>query len=65
LNFYVSFPDGVPTEQRAVVLAGGVALGAYQVGAIKALARELVEEDSKNGEKNIYSIVLLAHLLVE
>jgi hypothetical protein len=51
LNFYVSFPDGVPTKQRAVVLAGGVALGVYQVGAIKALARELVEEDSKNGKK--------------
>ena len=40
----------VPKSQRALVLAGGGALGAYQAGAIKALCNNLMEQDKKNGE---------------
>jgi NTE family protein len=48
----MSFCNDIPTKQRAIILAGGGALGAYQVGAIKALTKELVEEDNEEGEKN-------------
>jgi NTE family protein len=36
-------------RQRALVLQGGGALGAYEAGVIKALAKKLAEEDKKNG----------------
>ncbi len=39
-----------PKEQRALILAGGGALGAYQAGAIKALCNNLMEQDKKNGK---------------
>lgn len=42
----------VPKKQRALVLAGGGALGAYQAGAIKVLCNNLTEQDKKNGEHN-------------
>lgn len=42
----------IPKKQRALVLGGGGALGAYQVGVLKILSRRLVEEDKKNGEKD-------------
>lgn len=48
----MSLHNGVPKKQRALVLAGGGALGAYQVGVIKALTKELVEEEKEKGEKN-------------
>jgi predicted acylesterase/phospholipase RssA len=35
--------------QRALVLQGGGALGAYEAGVIKALAKKLTEEDDRNG----------------
>ena len=35
-------------KQRALVLQGGGALGAYQVGALKILSKKLIEEDQKN-----------------
>jgi NTE family protein len=35
--------------QRALVLQGGGALGAYEAGVVKALAKRLTEEDDKNG----------------
>lgn len=49
----MSFHFGIPTKQRAIVLAGGGALGAYQVGAIKALAKDLLKEDKKNGKNGL------------
>ena len=41
----------IPKKQRALVLGGGGALGAYQVGVLKGLSRRLIEEDKKNGEE--------------
>src|SRR6058998_1770869 len=41
----------IPKKQRALVLGGGGALGAYQVGVLKILSRRLMEEDKKNGEE--------------
>ena len=38
----------IPRKQRALVLQGGGALGAYQVGALKVLSKKLIEEDQKN-----------------
>jgi NTE family protein len=39
----------MPKIQRALVLQGGGALGAYEVGVIKALYEKLTKEDNKNG----------------
>jgi NTE family protein len=41
-----------PKMQRALVLAGGGALGAYQVGVLKALCKKLKEVDKKNHEED-------------
>jgi predicted acylesterase/phospholipase RssA len=37
-----------PEKQRALVLQGGGALGAYEVGAIKGLYETLTQEQAKN-----------------
>lgn len=42
----------IPKRQRALVLGGGGALGAYQLGVLKILSRRLIEEDKKNGEED-------------
>ena len=34
-------------QQRALVLGGGGALGAYQAGVLKILCKRLIEEDKK------------------
>ena len=39
---------GVPKTQRALVLQGGGALGAYEVGVIKALHEKLTEKEDEN-----------------
>jgi NTE family protein len=39
----------VPKLQRALVLQGGGALGAYEVGVIKRLSKKLQETDKKKG----------------
>jgi NTE family protein len=39
----------VPKTQRALVLQGGGALGAYEVGVIRALWEKLTEEDNEHG----------------
>ncbi|MPZ05408.1 MAG: hypothetical protein GEU26_03155 [Nitrososphaeraceae archaeon] len=36
--------------QRALVLQGGGALGAYEMGAYKALCEKLISKDNSNGE---------------
>ena len=40
----------VPDKQRALILQGGGALGAYEVGAFKALIKKIPEIDAKNQE---------------
>ena len=49
----------LPNIQRALILQGGGALGAYEVGVIKALYEKLTEEDSKNGynDKPLFDII--------
>ncbi|VFJ13668.1 patatin-like phospholipase family protein [Candidatus Nitrosocosmicus franklandus] len=42
----------IPDKQRVLILQGGGALGAYQVGAFKALAEELPKMDANRGETN-------------
>jgi hypothetical protein len=42
----------IPKTQRALVLQGGVALGAYEAGVYKALYQKLIKEDERNGEKD-------------
>ena len=44
--------NAVPNIQRALILQGGGALGAYEVGVIKALYEKLTDEDVKNGYNN-------------
>jgi len=38
--------------QRALVLAGGGALGAYEVGVLKTLCKKLREKDKENHEED-------------
>ncbi len=42
----------IPSKQRALVLQGGGALGAYQVGVLKVLSKKIIEEDKKNAEQS-------------
>lgn len=42
----------IPDKQRVLILQGGGALGAYEVGAFKALSEELPKIDAKKGEIN-------------
>jgi NTE family protein len=48
----MSVDENVPKVQRALVLQGGGALGAYEAGVLKILTRNLRMEDKENGEKN-------------
>jgi NTE family protein len=41
----------IPARERALVLQGGGALGAYEVGAYKALYEFVTERDEKEGNK--------------
>src|SRR5919109_4918197 len=49
----------IPTKERALVLQGGGALGAYEAGAYKALYEFLSKKDEKEGNKGkpIFDIV--------
>jgi NTE family protein len=40
----------IPATQRALVLQGGGALGAYEAGVFKALYEKITKEDNENGE---------------
>lgn len=42
----------IPRNQRVLILQGGVALGAYEAGVIKALSERLSKQDRENGEPN-------------
>ena len=41
----------IPARERALVLQGGGALGAYEAGAYKALYEFVTERDEKEGKK--------------
>jgi NTE family protein len=41
----------IPRKQRALVLQGGGALGAYQVGVLKILSKRIIEEDKENNDQ--------------
>ena len=41
-----------PAKQRALVLQGPVALGAYEAGVFSALYKNLSEKDKLNGSKS-------------
>ena len=47
----MSMKNDVPQKQRALVLQGGGALGAYEAGAISVLCEYLFDEDKRNNEK--------------
>jgi len=48
----MSVNENVPKVQRALVLQGGGALGAYEAGVLNILTRNLRMEDKENGEEN-------------
>ena len=48
----VSERNYVTNTQRALVLGGGGALGAYEVGALKTLCKKLKEADKENHEED-------------
>ena len=47
--------DNIPRKQRALVLQGGGALGAYQAGAVQALYEHLPANENKQG--SLFDIV--------
>lgn len=51
--------NNIPKKQRALVLQGGGALGAYEAGVLKILCKKLAEEDKQNGEEGrlVFDIV--------
>ena len=49
--------NNIPNTQRALVLQGGGALGAYESGALTGCVRNLL----MNIEKDHYLILLLVH----
>lgn len=48
----MSVDKTAPKVQRALVLQGGGALGAYEAGVLNILSRNLRMEDKENGEEN-------------
>jgi NTE family protein len=48
----MSINKEIPKIQRALVLQGGGALGAYEAGVLKVLCQKLTEEDKENGEEH-------------
>ena len=53
--------NNIPSKQRALVLQGGGALGAYEAGAVQALYKYLPASQNKQVD---YSILLLELLVV-
>jgi len=47
----------VPKKQRALILQGGGALGAYQVGVLKVLCKYLMEKGNYNKGESLFDIV--------
>jgi NTE family protein len=49
--------DNPPEIQRAIVLQGGGALGAYDAGVLRALCSRIQEIDDENTKKNVFDIL--------
>lgn len=47
----MSLPNDILKKQRALVLQGGGALGAYESGVITVLCEQLIDEDNKTNNK--------------
>jgi NTE family protein len=47
----------VPKIQRALILQGGGALGAYQVGVLKVLYKYLTEKGNYNKDESLFDII--------
>ncbi|MDQ3888124.1 MAG: patatin-like phospholipase family protein [Thermoproteota archaeon] len=47
-------------KQRALILSGRGALGAYQVGVLKTLSKRLTQEDNEKGENNRHLFDIVA-----
>ena len=52
----------VPDKQRALILQGGGALGAYEVGAFKALIKKIPEIDERTKKPVDRYLILLLEL---
>jgi predicted acylesterase/phospholipase RssA len=50
----------IPAKERALVLQGGGALGAYEAGAYKALYEFLAEKDKKEGKEKSITFDIIA-----
>jgi NTE family protein len=48
----MSLNNSIPKKQRALVLQGGGALGAYEAGALTVLCKQLTDEDKGNSRKD-------------
>lgn len=48
----MSINKEVPKKQRALVLQGGGALGAYEAGVLNVLYNKLTKEDKENREED-------------
>ena len=48
----MSLKNTIPQKQRALVLQGGGALGAYEAGAITVLCEHLTDEDKGDNKKD-------------
>jgi NTE family protein len=58
----MSVDENVPKAQRALVLQGGGALGAYEAGVLKMLTRNLRMEDKKMEKRtDCYSMSSQGH----
>ena len=44
--------NSIPKKQRALVLQGGAALGAYESGVLTVLCERLTDEDKGNNRKD-------------
>lgn len=48
----MSLKNDIPKKQRALVLQGGGALGAYEAGALTVLCKQLIDEDKGSNKKD-------------
>ena len=47
----------IPHKQRALILQGGGALGAYEVGVFKAIYNKIIQEEEQDAAGNLFDIV--------
>ena len=47
----------IPHKQRALILQGGGALGAYEVGVFKAIYDKIIREEGEDSAANLFDIV--------